>query len=320
MQLQIIEVAIGLVAAFFIVSLVASAAVEVGSTIFRKRSKDLRIVLDTMLSRGSTNAVDLHDTSVWKTLESASRRKRGVRKEKDKRTPSYMSARAFGDAVIEGLVKLKQQGTTMTAAVASLPAGPLKERITTLQAELGDDLVAIKAGLEGWFDDTMDRLEGAYKRWSQWFLLLFGLVFAAILNVSAIRVVDSLWNDATLRTAIADSATKITDEACPVDKPDCKPEEKIDKAINDLDTLKLPVGWSEGWSTESGAGWTLLGIVPTGLAVMMGAPFWFDLLARLIGARGNRGVPPKASDDRGSATFDLAANGATRLVRPLTAL
>ena len=316
MQLQLIEVAIGLVAAFFSVSVMASAAVEFGSVIFKKRSKDLRIVLEKMLSTGSSNAIDLQGTSVWQVIQTASRRKRGIRKEDDQRTPSYLSARSFADAVIEGLTRLKASGQTIDNVVENLPDGPLKNRLAALRNEVGDDLAAVKAGLEGWFDDTMDRLQGAYKRWSQWFLLLFGLLFALLLNVSTVRIVDELWNDATLRTAVANSAATLTAEPCPTTKPSCSPEDKIDHAIDTLDGLKLPVGWSEDWSKKSGAFWTLLGILPTGLAAMLGAPFWFDLLNRLVGARGNRGMPAKANTDRGSATVAVAEAGASRTRQP----
>lgn len=301
-----IEVAIAVIAAFFFLSVIASAAVEITSIVLKKRSKDLQIVVDDIMSAGSTNAIDLTDTSVWKAMTAASRRKRGP---KDRRTPSYISARSFADGVVEGLVKMQSGVGNVAAVIADLPDGPLKSRLVMLRAEVGDDLVAIKAGLEGWFDDTMDRLEGAYKRWSQWFLLLFGLVFAAILNVSAVRIVDALWNDAVLRSAVAGSAAEITEGPCPPEEPQCSPEDKIERAIEQLDGLRLPVGWGSGWSKDSGAFWTIVGIVPTGLAVVFGAQFWFGLLTRLAGARGGRGIPPKASDDRGSATMELAERG-----------
>jgi hypothetical protein len=306
MQLQVIEVALGLVAAFFVVSAIASAIVELGSTLFKKRSKDLEIVMDSMLSTGSAGAIDIRNTSVYKAMATASRRKRGVGAATDERSPSYMSARSFADGVVEGLVDLKQVAGGMANVISNLPAGPLKQRLLTLSAETNDDLLAIKAGLENWFDDTMDRLEGAYKRWSRWILLVVGIILAAVLNVSAVRIVDSMWNDATLRTAVADSVVDLDGRPCPVEGEDCTPEEKIDKAIADLDGLKLPVGWTDDWSEQSGWFYTVLGMLITGSAVMLGAPFWFDLLTRLAGARGTTGVPPRATGDRGSATVAMA--------------
>lgn len=313
MQLQIIEVAIGVIAAFLIVSVIASAIVEAVSIIFKKRSKDLRSVLNTMLATGSAGSIDLQETSVWQAMLAASRRKRG-KAERDKRGPSYLSARSFADGVVESLLVMRAGAADVSNVVDNLPDSPLKRRLAALRVEVGDDLVAVKAGLEGWFDDTMDRLEGAYKRWTQWFLVIFGLALALILNVSAIRIVDSLWNDAVLRTAVADASAEITSQPCPTNQVDCGPADKVDKAIADLDSLGLPVGWGEDWSAESGAGWTLLGIIPTGLAVMLGAPFWFGLLTRVVGARG---VPPRAAADRGSATVEVAEKGSGRIAQPL---
>lgn len=306
MQLQVIEVGLGLVAAFFLVAAAASAVVELGSMWFRKRSKDLEAVLTQMLSTGAATAVDIRNTSVYKTMVVASRRKRGLRKDRDPRTPSYMSARAFADAVVEGIVRTKQAGQTASEMIATLPASPLTDRLQTLAIETEGDLLAIKSGLENWFDDTMDRLEGAYKRWSQWVLFVVGLLLAVVLNVSATRIVAELWNDSTLRTAVADSVVQIDDRPCPDDTDTCTPEEKIDKAISDLDGLGLPVGWTSGWDKAAGPIATILGMLITAAATMLGAPFWFDLLTRLAGAR-RAGAPPKAADDGGSATAALVA-------------
>ncbi|MGH9281140.1 MAG: hypothetical protein ACRD12_24025 [Acidimicrobiales bacterium] len=312
-------------AAFFLISLVASAFVEIMSTILKKRSTDLDDVLNEMLSAGSTNGIDFKGTSIYRAMQAASgassvKLLRSSTNERPSRLPSYMSARSFADGVIEGLVKLKTGNRTTAEVVSTLPDGPLKERITTLLAEMGDDVVAVKAGLEGWFDDTMDRLEGAFKRWSQWWLLGVGLVLALILNVSAVRIVDSLWNDATLRTAVAESAVNVTDRPCPDAQADCTPEDKVEKAIADLSSLRLPIGWAKGWSNESGWFWTLLGTLITGLAVVLGAPFWFDLLTRLAGIRAGRGVPPRAASDPASATLQLAQTAGMRAAPGFSAL
>ena len=62
------------------------------------------------------------------------------------------------------------------------------------------------------------------------------------------------------------------------------------------------MGWTDDWDDETGAGSARLGMMLTGFAVIMGAPFWFDLLNRLVGLRRGRAVPPRAAGDAASAT------------------
>lgn len=305
MQWQVLEVAIGLFAAYFVVATIGSAIVEFGSSIFGKRSKDLNTVIDGMIGAGNTSSFDLRKTSVYEVMMIASRRKRGPRQDKDERRPSYMSARSFADAVVESLVTARKGKQSLEDVVADLPNGPLRKRLETLIAEFDGDLASVKAGLENWFDDSMDRLQGAYTRWSRWILLAVGMGAAVVLNVSTIRIVDSLWNDGVVRSTVADAAGQITAEACPADKPDCSATDKIEAVVGDLDELGLPVGWGAGWADESGWGWTWLGFLPTGFAVMMGAPFWFNLLTKATGLRDRRGVPPRAGDDPASATTQV---------------
>jgi hypothetical protein len=144
-------------------------------------------------------------------------------------------------------------------------------------------------------------------------LLAVGLVLAIALNVSVVRIVDSLWNDQTLREAVVAQSASLSESQCPADKPNCAPEERIENAIQDLKDLRLPVGWGDDWNAD-GAIWVLLGLIPTAFAVMMGAPFWFDLLGRMAGLRQGRGVPPRAGTDPGSATAGLTGGAAAGVV------
>jgi hypothetical protein len=305
-QLRLIDVAIGLVATFFLIALISSALVEAGSMIFKKRSKDLEVVIAKMLADPSAK-ISLQDTSVFAAINAATRRKRGPGK--DRRFPSYLSARAFVDAVFEA----KAIGDDVEGLAAKLPTSPFKQRVEAMFAEGEDDLMKIKAGLESWFDDTMDRLSGSYKRWSQWLLLIVGLALATILNVSAIRILDTLWNDSTLRTAVASQSVDLTDTQCPTDNKNCTQAEKIETAINSLDALKLPVGWGDTRWDPNPLG-TIVGWVVVGAATMLGAPFWYDALKRLAGLRAGRGVPPRAADDPTSATVSASASNTTATI------
>ena len=301
---QALEVGIGLVLAFLLLSTVSSAVVEFIGVLLQKRSRDLEAVINKMLSTGDLPPeLDLYATSIFKSLQGASRRKRGVvlTDANDGRQPSYVSARSFADAVLERLMKIKAGLASGQQLVDAIPQGPLRDRLLALAAETNGDLTQLKAGLESWFDDTMDRLQGAYRRWSQWLLLLVGFVLAAALNVSTVRIVDSLWNDSTIRAAVADAAEGYAQQQPTTD--DTPPNfATIEEAIDDLTDLQLPVGWGPGWDAETGAVPTVLGLPLTALAVMLGAPFWFDVLTKLIVARKARGEPPRASEDPGSST------------------
>ena len=301
MQLRLIDVAVGLVATFFLIALISSALVEAGSMIFKKRSKDLEAVIGKMLADPEAK-ISLQDTSVFAAINAATRRKRGPGT--DTRFPSYLSARAFVDAVFEA----RALGHDVQGLAAKLPDSPFRKRVEAMLNEGERDLSKIKAGLESWFDDTMDRLSGSYKRWSQWLLLIVGLALAVMLNVSAIRILDTLWNDSTLRTAVASQSVDLTDTQCPIDMKDCTQAEKIETAIDSLDALKLPVGWGDTRWDPNPLG-AIVGWLVVGAATMLGAPFWYDALKRLAGLRAGRGVPPRAAEDPTSATASRSDAG-----------
>jgi hypothetical protein len=71
---------------------------------------------------------------------------------------------------------------------------------------------------------------------------------------------------------------------------------QADRAGNALDSvqaLKLPVGWdSQNRPKDIGV---LIGWALTIFALSLGAPFWFDLLSKIVRVR-STGAPPPASD------------------------
>lgn len=80
--------------------------------------------------------------------------------------------------------------------------------------------------------------------------------------------------------------------------------------IGHLEELGLPLGWApaQRWDPkEDGWAWAshLLGWLLTALLIMLGGPFWFDLLRRLVSVRSSR--YSTAADDPGSNTSLLMA-------------
>lgn len=310
---QAIETAIGLAVMFFIVSLGASTIVEIGSRLMTKRAKDLEHVVGALLAgRGAGDdevgaAIEaFRRTSVHHGLAVAAGKRsdfdrRRIRKQSDRR-PSYISARSFAEAAGE-----------MITSDDKTPEG-LVARLDPIVREVGGDIVGIKAGLERWFDETMERLGGAYKRWATGWLFAVGLVIAVVGNASVYDTAESLWNDTAIREAVAEAATNVgTDGIDPSELAG------VAQTIDELQQLQLPVGWDAQsqieWDGSNAAPWnwskgqlaTAIGWLATALMVTLGAPFWFDLLQKLVSLRSNGAKPKTANSDASSATARVMA-------------
>ena len=294
---QALEVAIALVLTFFLISIMASAAVEIMSQLRKKRADDLERVIGVMLGDSESDVVRFKDTATYRSLAEAS----GQR-------PSYMSAKAFADGVFEMLTAARRDASDAAEMTARLPAG-LNARLRPTLVRCGGDVTALRADLEGWFDDTMDRSEGAYKRWSQTWLFLTGLAIAVAANASVFGIASKVWNDPVTRATVSAAAAQaVGDDGEP---PSAADLERIAQRIDRLDEVDFPLGWGGddplGRRLGSAIG-TVLGWVGMALLVMLGAPFWFDYLTRRVSLRSTGRKPLRASEDPASATSQLSAS------------
>jgi hypothetical protein len=300
---QVLEAAIGLFLMFFIVALGASSIVEIISRLFSKRATDLENAIAGMLAGTTADATDVQKalasfkgTSIYDAAQAAAGT--SLFRKKWKR-PSYISAKAFADAVTEM--------TDLDASI--LPAG-VRKRVQAIAREASNDVRSIKAGLEGWFDENMSRVEGAYKRWVTMLLFVIGSMIAIAGNASTFHVADRLWHDPVTRQVVSDAANKVV-----ADGEGATQLESVADTTDKLEELGVPVGWDESsravWRPHAvwriwEWGWAQLGFVAgwllTGILVTLGAPFWFDLLTKVVSLRNNGPKPPTAQQDPTSAT------------------
>jgi hypothetical protein len=288
---------------FFIVAFAASSIVEIYSRLLSKRAKDLEKTVGAMLAGADAPDDDIgaaiaafKGTSIFEALEAAAGRTALRKNKKKTRLPSYVSAKAFSDAIIEMIGD---------QSIGDLPEG-LGKRLKPLVRETKSDLIGIKAGLERWFDETMGRLEGSYKRWATAWIALVGLVIAIAANASTFDVAEKLWHDPATREAVAETAGRVASEDTTSDEIT-----SVAAATDKLTELGLPVGWDDAakdawtdWKSPWDWSWsqygTLLGWVITALLVMLGAPFWFDVLTSLACPRSAGSKPSQAAADRTS--------------------
>jgi hypothetical protein len=304
---QALETAIGLALLFFVAATAASTVVEVIARLLGKRSQNLEAGIAAMLGDDADgpNAVSdalgvFKGTSVYTAACAAAGKSFLARNAKN---PSYLSAKAFADGICEMLV----DGGGLRP-LDSLPIN-LQRRLRPLALEAGGDLIAVKSGLERWFDETMQRAAGAYKRWATSVLFAVGLFFAVSANISTVHVADQLWQSPVTRQAVVDAAGKVV-------APGASPTQldSVASTTSRLQELSLPIGWDQAarssWHSVWWQPWhwglsrtaTFMGWLVTALLVMLGGPFWFDLLTRLVSLRSSGIRPPPAADDPASAT------------------
>lgn len=301
---QALETAIGLTLLLFILASAASAILELGVRLSRKRANDLAQALCSLMSDKETKNLAKPNTregeEVWAAFQKTSVYAAVTKARGTVRIP-YLSAKAFAEGVTE---LVEQQGVQQLA-------GPLKDRVISLVRSTDADLTKFRAGLETWYDEAMAGVTALYRRWSTLFLGGIGLVLAVATNSSLPQVARNLWIDPATRETVVAAASQYSP---PADKPNTSVIDelgRIDGIVSGLQGAQLPIGWSTNVIAELNAGgfwpWLghALGWVLTAVLVALGAPFWFDLLGRLVAIRSPR--PPKAGEDETSATRSVGS-------------
>ena len=176
--------------------------------------------------------------------------------------------------------------------------------------------------VQNWFDSAMDRVSGWYKRESQHILFWLGLVLVVALNVDTIAIVRHLATSETARAALVREAQEeVARDATPVRAPTADApataasvhaaDDKVRALSDRLLSLNVPIGWDTAHPGGSAVQWatSIAGWLLTAFAISFGAPFWFDLLNKIMVIRStvkpHEKSPEESSEDRQSPTDTL---------------
>ena len=106
-------------------------------------------------------------------------------------------------------------------------------------------LAKARRNLEKWFDDSMDRVSGTYKRYSQTLALLIGFLIALFLNVDSISIPFYLWREPSVRAVLADKAQEFElDLVGQGANAQNDPSVALQNFREQFLGLKLPIGWT----------------------------------------------------------------------------
>lgn len=298
---QVLEVMIGLLLIYLALSVVCSGMKEVLASLFALRSKTLELAIQQMLQ-------DINGDVAQKVLQ---RPLIAGTVSPGKKLPSYISSRNFPLALMDAIDPIKDGTQPRTiqdlrAGIANLPATKLRKTLLGFIDTAQGDLESAQKKNEHWFDDTMERVSGWYKRLAQKLIFVAGQLLCLALNANTFQISRELWSDESLRNAVVAQATKRVHEGKPADSaPGASQELPLAQLREVSDEVRvahpLPLGWSRATKGLRGTllSWPesplkLLGILVSSLAILLGAPFWFDLLNNVINLRMS-GEPPAPS-------------------------
>jgi len=294
---QVLEVAIGLVFVYLVLSSGCSMIKELIAWAFGLRSKTLEAAIRNMLDDPKnpiTEKLFAHPLI------------KGSTQANDK--PSYISSRTFVSALFDTVFP-GDQGTPksveeLKASLEKMPDTPARKIVLGFTRSAGDNLANVRKDMENWFDDSMDRVSGWYKRKAQKIIAVAGLVFCVAANADTLMIVNELWHDQALRTSVDAAAVAGIKAGAPTDSQ-ANLNAAMGRASSEGTPYRLEMDAQGCAQTRVprypyqllGLDKKVLGILISILAVSLGAPFWFDILSNLGNLRlsGNPPQPASAS-------------------------
>ncbi len=123
---------------------------------------------------------------------------------------------------------------------AALASPHLRRAVLSAIDHSGGDIERLRLNIQRWFDGTMDRASGWYKRRTQTVLFVLGLAVAGVLNVDALHIMERLTADKTFRDAVVKEASA----ARPPDES-ASATARIRATRQEIQDVGMPVGWGE---------------------------------------------------------------------------
>jgi hypothetical protein len=287
---QVAEVVAGVVFVYWALSMVCSSLKELVARIFDMRARTLEEAIGKMLGDPGLASKIFANHLIASSVEPGGK-------------PSYISSRNFALALFDVLSSPTPAGPRtlqdLTSGLKNIPSASIQSTILGLLNSAQGDLDTARKRVENWYDDSMERVSGWYKRKAQWIIFVLGLLLCAILNGDTLMITRELWNDQTLRSEVAKKAEDVAAQSNPNPTP-----AQIAATLRSISVP--PIGWNlsrpgsgaEPTDARSIPGcasdwiWKIIGVLLTTFAVTLGAPFWFDLLNTVVNPR-LAGNPPE---------------------------
>lgn len=252
------------------------------------------MIMSNLLFKGTKNSLDSIRSRVYNLAEEGQ-----IGNHLKEVMIQILSETERADAATKNTDKLK-------SSIEFIQNEDVKNQIVAYAEGVESKVDAFKGNVEQWYDNIMDRTSGWYKRQTQAILFGIGITIAVSFNADVIAIYKQLSADPQLALQIAnqaqafaaqqrepDSYSSITGEELLTGEEIGQLKQLIQ---NDIASVKSPLGVGWGIVDTGSMGvtdWLLKfgGWLVTSFGIMLGAPFWFDLLRKLVNIR-NTGAKP----------------------------
>lgn len=286
-----IDVAIGLSMIFLGTSLFVTILNEYVAQALDLRGKALRTALVRLIDDDNVVAALARSPALRPFFDNEAR---------TSTLPSYVEPQILARLLIGGLRASSTDSNpleSVTASIRTLPDSNLRSQLLALTATAGSSMDELIKVTSNWADQSLTVLGESYKRNLRTISFFIGLGVAVAFNIDTLFLTEHLYRnkesrDTTVALAlkIAETSDKEVFDAClalPMEKrkadPHCAELLRLVDHIKEQSESggKLPIGWKDAsFKWTSIPGWLL-----TALALSLGAPFWFDLLNKIVNVR-----------------------------------
>lgn len=310
--LGILELVIGLVFIYFLLGLVCTVVREILDNLLNYRAKNLESWLRDTFEDGLSSKLLKH-----KLLDGLTSKNRRA---------SYFPTRVFINALLDEINSEKGEAVpynidSIKEKIKASELLPKEFKRTLLQSisESRGDMKKFKNDLGNWFDQAMIRITGTYKKHSQKALVLISFVLVVAFNADTITLSKYFHDNPVQRKAMVDKIDRMVEYGeleTLYQQVESGKDSTLQAASTPIDSLKveiqtfndlnaslmsydLPLGWGpltfvQFQSNPKKLGWILRklsGLLLTTLAVSIGAPFWYDVLNKLVNLRSSGELP-----------------------------
>ncbi len=310
--LEMLDAFIGLVGIYLTLSLLVTAIGEGISQALGLRGRNLRQVMVGLIGETGTKKFYTHprirqlmqyDDSM--SLYQKTKFRLGFA------WPSYIPADIASEVLLElqlgtPLLQLRQSPLEIRNRLAQLSSSDTKAALLLFWQQAEADSQKFQLLVQDWFNDRGDRAVGWFKRRLGALQLGIGLVVAVGMNVDSIDLYKKLYSDPIARQQALQLAERLANEPglayqlCPDSYGPCLP---IEKMKEQLSTMSPIIGHSQDgknqcvdsenyakklWVKYAGfcpSPATWFGYLLTAFALSLGAPFWFDILQKLMAVK-----------------------------------